>query len=253
MNVEPLAKPRAHAAASIPRRVDELPSPAAEAPWVALVAHDLNNLLQAAATAVCLARDGGGLPLLDVAESALRRGAHMARSLVRGAGSEPCGLFDPGELAVSMRALLAQAAAPRVSVRVEAQPGAGQVRGERQALERALLNLVVNAREACAEGGQIRIRSGTRTVRAGVRAGTRRPGRYLTLEVVDNGSGIAPALCARLFEPHVTTRAGQGGHGLGLAQVRDAVQQAGGFVEVVSTPGAGARFVLALPRADTAP
>ncbi len=224
----------------------------AEASWIALVAHDLNNLLQAASAAVSLARAGGELRLLDVAESALRRGASMARALVSGGPAEPSALFDPAELALSMRSLLAQAAAPRVSVHIEARPGAGQVRGDRQALERALLNLVVNAREACAEGGQIRIRSGLRSVRPSPCSGARRPGRYLTLEVADNGTGITPALCARLFEPRVTTRADRGGHGLGLAQVRGAVQQAGGFVEVVSTPGAGARFVLALPCADDA-
>jgi signal transduction histidine kinase len=249
MNVEPLVKYQAPVAMP-PARPAADDACVAEASWVALVAHDLNNLLQAASAAVCLARQGGGLQLLDVAESALRRGAQMARTLVGGGPAEARGLLDPAELALSMRGLLAQAAAPRVSVRVEARPGGGQVHADRQALERALLNLVVNAREACADGGQIRIRSGTRRVPPDVRPGARRSGRYLTLEVADNGSGITPALCARLFEPHVTTRAGQGGHGLGLAQVRAAVQQAGGFVEVVSTPGEGARFVLALPLAD---
>lgn len=213
------------------------PGPSAQS--VAILAHDLGNLLQAATAALGLARQqAGDAPLLAVAESALCQGATMARALMGCAAASECCALDPAEVIAAMEALLVHAVAPQVHVRLALQPGLGRARVERQSLERAVLNLVLNARDACTAGGNVEIATGV----------LQRPaGRYLTVTVADDGRGIGPALQARLFEPFFSTKMPGRGSGLGLAQVRQAVARAGGFIELDSAPGAGARFMLAFP------
>jgi len=101
-------------------------------------------------------------------------------------------------------------------------------------LRQALLNLLLNAREAMADkGGEIRIRADA-------------DGAWVRLEVSDNGPGISPRLRRRIFEPFFTTRTA--GSGLGLAVVDSVVRSCGGRVEVRSEPHQGSTFVLVLPR-----
>jgi len=112
-------------------------------------------------------------------------------------------------------------------------------------LDRVLVNLAVNAGKAMEAGGEFRLRTGEATL---ARArGTVPPGRYATIEAADTGCGIAPALLPRIFAPRFTTRAGKGGHGLGLAGVQKIVREAGGFIDVESKPGHGTRFCIHLP------
>ncbi|AMV03960.1 hypothetical protein TP49_19825 [Xanthomonas citri pv. aurantifolii] len=86
-------------------------------------------------------------------------------------------------------------------------------------------------------------------MRGGITAQLAKPaGHYMTIAVADTGHGMDSVVQARLFEAYFTTKHASKGTGLGLAQVYSAVRQAGGFVEVFSAPGQGARFVLAFPR-----
>ncbi|MBX3468977.1 MAG: HAMP domain-containing histidine kinase [Planctomycetes bacterium] len=108
------------------------------------------------------------------------------------------------------------------------------VKGDPDALKEALLNLLFNALEAVAQGGDIAVRGG-------------REGEQVWLEVADTGVGIAPADLERLFEPFFTTR-GSEGTGLGLALVYGAVSRHGGTIGAESDgPGRGARFRVVLP------
>jgi signal transduction histidine kinase len=100
------------------------------------------------------------------------------------------------------------------------------------ALRQVLMNLFLNARDAMAEGGQLRVR-------------VRRDGRWVRIDVEDSGEGIDKKAVHRLFEPFFTTRAT--GSGLGLAVVESVVGSAAGRVEVASEPGVGSRFTLWLP------
>ncbi|TAL89011.1 MAG: PAS domain-containing sensor histidine kinase [Rhodanobacter sp.] len=119
---------------------------------------------------------------------------------------------------------------------------------DRHAIEQAFVNLCINARDACSRQGAIEVRLGELTV-SPERGSTLRPaGDYVTLAVTDNGSGMDASVRERLFEPYFTTKPEGSGTGLGLAQVYGVVRQAGGFVDVESTPGAGTTMTMAFPR-----
>jgi signal transduction histidine kinase len=107
-------------------------------------------------------------------------------------------------------------------------------------LERILLNLTTNARDAMPGGGRVTISVARATSGAA-------PGSGVELAVRDEGAVIDPALKDRIFEPFFTTKPRNQGTGLGLAIVRSAVQLAGGSIEVASAPGEGTTFRITLP------
>jgi two-component system cell cycle sensor histidine kinase/response regulator CckA len=121
-------------------------------------------------------------------------------------------------------------------------------------LDRVVMNLAMNARQAMPQGGRLRLATG-RLVLLSALPGvpdTVPPGRWTVLEVTDTGGGIPPELLPRIFEPFFTTRPDQGGTGLGLATVHGIVRQSGGFMVVESQPGEGTRFRILLPRVEEA-
>ncbi|MDJ0864810.1 MAG: HAMP domain-containing sensor histidine kinase [Myxococcota bacterium] len=144
------------------------------------------------------------------------------------------GSCDPGEVAASVERLLSYRAAV-AGVRLESElprklPPAPLAAA---ALRQVLLNLVVNALDVTAAGGDVRV-----TARA--------IGPALELSVDDRGPGVPPALRRRVFEPFFTTRGDRAG-GLGLAISRRIVDEAGGILAVVDRPGGGSRFRIRLP------
>ncbi|HET9554851.1 MAG TPA: HAMP domain-containing sensor histidine kinase, partial [Anaeromyxobacteraceae bacterium] len=102
-------------------------------------------------------------------------------------------------------------------------------------MRRVLANLTENAVQA------------SRPVRARIHLGVARARDLAVLTVADEGPGIEPSLRPRVFDPYVTTKAGQGGTGLGLAIAKKIVLQHGGHIEVGERPGGGASFTIALP------
>lgn len=122
-------------------------------------------------------------------------------------------------------------------------------------LAQVLVNLVVNARDAVRDGGQITVRVGTRdlaTAATGALQGLP-AGRWALLSVVDNGVGMSPEVQTRMFEPFFTTKAVGVGTGLGLSTVYGIVTQAGGQLFVQSAPGAGTTVTVAFPRLSELP
>ncbi len=131
-----------------------------------------------------------------------------------------------------------------VTINLELDDDAGNVLVDAGQMEQVLLNLVANARDAMPGGGRIRI------------ATHRETPRTTALNVSDTGSGVPPALKARLFEPFFTTKPRGKGTGLGLATARGIVEQHGGRIEVESEDGQGTSFSIQLPVAlsgDVAP
>jgi two-component system NtrC family sensor kinase len=114
-----------------------------------------------------------------------------------------------------------------------------RVRGNFHDLQQVLTNVLINARDAVAEGGNIWIRLAEERENAVIR-------------VRDDGKGIAADMIGRIFEPLVTTKRGQGGTGLGLAISRRIIHAADGEIDVTSTPGEGAEFSIQLPRVERA-
>ena len=122
------------------------------------------------------------------------------------------------------------------------------VRALRSRLERIVVNLAVNARDAMPAGGTLTI--ATRVLAVDATHGDLPPGRYLSLTVTDTGFGVPPEIAERVFEPFFTTRIGGGGAGLGLSTVRDIAQYSGGAVRLVSDPGRGTTVHVLLPAVD---
>ncbi len=210
------------------------------------VAHELKNPLTPIRLAVArLKRDADPrlADVVDVLETESRRLEEMARDFAQfGRLPEgPPALVDMGELArYAARAI----ATDRVPVHVFVDAGVPLVTGHYDALARALSNVLMNAVDACREGGDVNVRvarihtNGSGAVRDAVE-----------LRVRDTGCGIAPEHLARIWDPYVTHKAG--GTGLGLAIARQTVLAHGGTVDALSRPGAGTEIRFVLPVNET--
>jgi two-component system cell cycle sensor histidine kinase/response regulator CckA len=137
-----------------------------------------------------------------------------------------------------------------IVLEMRSEPALWHVLADPGQLEQVLVNLVVNARDAMAQGGRIVVATENREHKADspARGNGVRPGSYVALTVSDTGVGIDPANHARVFEPFYTTKEPGKGTGLGLSTVYGIVEQSGGHVMVESASGRGATFTILLPR-----
>jgi two-component system cell cycle sensor histidine kinase/response regulator CckA len=151
------------------------------------------------------------------------------------------------ELALLLRRLVGE----KIALRVEHRQDLWPVRADEGQLSNAVMNLVVNARDAMPpEGGAVTIRTTnvTFSVPQPIGAGHMPAGDYVLIEVIDTGSGIAKENFTKIFEPFFTTKAVGQGTGLGLSTVYGVVKQTGGFITVDSELGKGTIFRVYLPR-----
>jgi signal transduction histidine kinase len=214
------------------------------------VAHDFRNLLtivtgSARELKLVADRPPDVAELADTILAAAARGANLASQLMELA-REHAGnpqVLDVVEATERVLDLLQQAAGPRHRVELSGAPFAGHVFLDPHHLERILLNLVVNARDAMTEGGLIRV-----TFHDGRPDDPAPENHEVLLEVRDTGPGIPPEILPRIFEPFFSTKPRHEGSGLGLAVVRHLVELIGGTVEVESRVGEGTAFRLRLPR-----
>ncbi len=205
------------------------------------VAHDFNNLLTVILGNIDLIQRRSGEDFafarqVSAIRQATERGASLTRQLLafsRRQRLDPA-TVDLNELARDFLGLLRQAVGDAVSVVLETADAPAHVHVDPAQLESALLNLVVNARDAM---------NGTGAVTISIRADT----AAHTLVVNDTGPGIPPEIASRIFEPFFTTKDVGKGSGLGLAQVYGFVSQSGGEVSLTTTLGQGAAFQITLP------
>jgi two-component system cell cycle sensor histidine kinase/response regulator CckA len=132
------------------------------------------------------------------------------------------------------------------------EPALGSVRVDPVQVEQVLMNLVLNARDAMPQGGELRIKTSNENLEA-IQTFKRvivPPGKYVVLEVADSGCGMDDETQSRIFEPFYTTKELGEGTGLGLATVYGIIKQSGGFIWVDSNPGCGTRFKIYLPRVE---
>ena len=144
---------------------------------------------------------------------------------------------------------MALLAGERIRVELTLPGNLKPVRTDETQLEQVVINLVLNARDAMPDGGQLTLRARNAPLAAprAVGATTLAPGEYVCLEVSDTGSGMTPEVRARIFEPFFTTKGVERGGGLGLAVCHGIVTNQGGGIEVESVPGAGTRMEVWLP------
>jgi signal transduction histidine kinase/CheY-like chemotaxis protein len=218
------------------------------------VAHDFNNLLAVVSnSAHLIMRRGAGadpMPQAIAIERAVRNGVHLTRQLLAFSRRQA---LHPEQVDLQQAlpgtiALLRTGVSGRVQVELCVESGVAPVCIDPADLELALLNLVLNARDAMPEGGMVTVRArNLPAVQGGTDMRATADGQWVEISVADNGTGIAAPLLDRVFEPFFTTKDQTNGTGLGLYQVRTAFEQAGGSVDVDSVPGIGTTIRLLLP------
>jgi nitrogen-specific signal transduction histidine kinase len=220
------------------------------------VAHDFNNLLTAIMGYARFALESAGNPAQrhDVEEivKAAGRAAALTKQLLAFSRRHmvETAVFDLNLLIVDMVTMLRRMIGEDIELATTLAAGLAHVRADRSQLEQVVMNLVINARDACGPGGKIRLVTDAVDVDGPIAAlvpGLNR-GAYVTLSVVDNGTGMNEATKSRLFEPFFTTKPRGQGTGLGLATVYGIVVQSGGAIHVESEFGRGSRFTVYLPR-----
>ncbi|HLF92580.1 MAG TPA: ATP-binding protein [Planctomycetota bacterium] len=219
------------------------------------VAHDFNNLLMVIQNSADLAHQAlpSGSPVradLEAIRDASERAAALTRQILlfsrkeRGAVKE---VLDLNRVVTDVFRLIRGLVPENIDLTLQVSAEPLPVLGVRGQIERVLMNLAANARDAMSAGGRLRVE--TRVAEHGV-GGDLPAGRYAYLTVEDTGTGIAPEDLHRIFEPFYTSKDRTEGTGLGLAVVYGIVAEAGGTVRFESTPGKGSRFSILLPRID---
>ena len=223
------------------------------------VAHDFNNLLTTILGALDLMErrpDDIALRerLMTAALSAVRRGERLTKQLLSFARREPSrsGACDLRSLLQDMRPLLESALRENIALHYELDAEVAGCAIDAAQLEAAVLNLVVNARDAMPDGGIVTVRTRKPTPPELGRYSLSETG-FAVLEVLDTGEGMAQEVLAHVFEPFFTTKGVGKGSGLGLAQVYGAARQAGGVAVAESEPGAWTAVRLYLKTAELEP
>ncbi len=223
------------------------------------IAHDFNNLLTVVRGNAELLRDNAA------DEATHRRAAAIARAAERGERltrqllatsrpqTPPPGPVDLRQRAHEIGDLLTQTLRSDIAVDIAMPPDLWSVAVDPAEFDLALLNIAVNARDAMPEGGQFRVaaRNATFTEETPQSLGLR--GDFVAVTLSDTGTGMAPDVQARAFEPYFTTKAADAGSGLGLLQVYGFAKQSGGAATLESTLGTGTSVTLYLPRAAATP
>lgn len=220
------------------------------------IAHDFNNLLMAVLGSLELLRkrvpdDPKITRLVENATRGAQRGQALTQRMLafaRRRDLETRAVALP-ELVAGMSELLERSLGPLIVIEQRFPSGLPPVSTDENQLEAALINLVVNARDAMPDGGTVVISARVAHVTSDNRVGLN-PGAYVIISVEDSGGGISEATLARVMEPFFTTKGPGKGTGLGLPMVRAFAEQSGGMLEIRSVVGVGTTADIWLPVAS---
>jgi PAS domain S-box-containing protein len=222
------------------------------------IAHDFNNLLTGISGSLELIQKRLGDRAitgferhLGIAKTSTQRAAALTQRLLafsRRQTLDPKPV-DVNRLVKGIEDLLRRSVDPAIEIAVVGAIGLWLTRIDGAQLENAILNLVINARDAMPDGGRITIETANKWI-DGHAAADRdlAPGQYISLCVTDTGTGMPPEVIERAFDPFYTTKPLGQGTGLGLSMIHGFVRQSGGQVRVYSELGQGTTMCLYLPR-----
>ena len=228
------------------------------------VAHDFNNLLTAISghcDLLLLRHDESDPDFGDLVQ--VKQNANRAASLVgqllafsRKQTLKP-EVIEIRDTLDDLAHLLGRLVGERVSLSLSHDPDILPIRADKRQLEQVIMNLVVNARDAMSNGGEVKIKSRVEHLSKAFERDRAvvPPGSYVVISVSDQGTGIAPDQLPKIFEPFFTTKRTGEGTGLGLSMAYGIVKQTGGYIFVDSVVGSGTTFTLYFPahtRVDTA-
>ncbi len=222
------------------------------------IAHDFNNVL----TAIIMASDllltnhrpsDPSFPdIMNIKQNA-NRAASLVRQLLAFSRRQTLRpeVLNLTDVLADLRMLLTRLAGNNVKVNIEHGRDLWAVQADLGQLEQVIVNLVVNARDAMPDGGDLTIKTSNLTESECERFSSHRElaaADYALIEVEDNGTGIAPETAKKIFEPFFTTKDVGKGTGLGLSMVYGIIKQTGGFIFVDSQENVGSTFRIFLPK-----
>jgi PAS domain S-box-containing protein len=225
------------------------------------VAHDFNNLLAIIMGNLELLKEEVGsrqfsqselFELVDAGIQAVKRGADLTKNLLaysRKARLNPV-QTDINAIVAETERWMRRTIQSNVDITTEFEEAVWDIQVDQVSLQNALVNLLVNARDAMADGGGLSIGTRNHWISTEDRAKGHEAipvGQYVSLRVADNGSGIDPSIIKQIFDPFFTTKPVGKGSGLGLSMVQGFVRQSGGVVRVHSRPGHGTAVELYFP------
>ena len=214
------------------------------------VAHDFNNLLMVITGSLhtfkrLAANDDRGIRAVQAIEAATQRGSALTRQLLTFARRQSVNPqpVDLRQRIHSIREVMDMGLGGSVQLFIDVDENVWPVIVDTAELETALVNLIINARDAMPVGGSVTVRAKNIYLDDDVRKGD-----YVAITVQDTGVGIPPDVAPKIFDPFFTTKGVGKGTGLGLSQVHGFAHQAGGTVAVDSKLGEGTTFTVCLPR-----
>ena len=226
------------------------------------VAHDFNNLLTVIMGSLEILTRWLSAPrntappsrvirAIAAAKDASRKATTLTQRLLAFSRQQPLNpkTIDPNRLVHNLVEMLRRTLGERVTVKTMLGFDTGLIEADPAELENALLNFVVNSRDAIPQGGTITIET-ARVDDDKLATVSRNDGetQYVLITVADNGVGMDRQTLAKAFDPFFTTKEADRGTGLGLSQVYGFVQQSGGQVQIDSQPGVGTSVKIYLPR-----
>ncbi|MCC7348425.1 MAG: PAS domain S-box protein [Variibacter sp.] len=219
------------------------------------IAHDFNNLLTGIlgsldliSRRIAAGRVAETARFLEAATASANRAASLTHRLLAFSRRQSLDLraIDVNRLVSSMEDMIRRTMGEQIRLASSLQPDAWLAEGDSNQIETALLNLVINARDAMPGGGTISVETANVSVAAS--RGELTAGDYVALTVRDDGCGMPATVLERAFDPFFTTKAIGQGTGLGLSMIYGYAKQSRGHAEIESQVGAGTSVRLYLPR-----